>query len=299
MTLPSFDAITDFLGGLAAGATRAFGEASVAPVTGPNPNGHGAVVLVRQGYEIKPLDGKKRNQRSHTFEDLGSFAAWLNRHADGKATEILVDSKTDQVHAALQPGVHETDTVTCLLAPHPRVKRWLNVFGQPLNQEQFHRLLVSCQDDFRPLTDKAGKPVGGTEGEWLAAQVSKLEVVSGGVITMQLDERGVTSFAGKTEKNEVTGTIPARIKIDVPWLIGVQPLQDGKPAGYDSAYQLEVFLRIRGTKEGPIFTVDCPNLEVVKREAMLDGVAWVKHLLKPDFLVGLGHLTLVPVRVVA
>jgi hypothetical protein len=71
------------------------------------------------------------------------------------------------------------------------------------------------------------------------------------------------------------------------------------PAG-EATYELEVHLHLQvRDNAGPLFELACPNLDVVLREARLDAVAWLRHLLGAEFLVGLGDLKLNSVPVVA
>ena len=46
------------------------------------------------------------------------------------------------------------------------------------------------------------------------------------------------------------------------------------------------------------FVLTCPSLPLVVHEARLDAVAWLKHLLHDDFMVGLGALRLEAVPLV-
>jgi hypothetical protein len=277
------------------GLVSALGDASPPTTLVGRPDGQGVIALVRDGYQVKTLEGQRVNARVHVFEEVASLADWLKRHADPKVVEVLVGEQ--RVVAALTPRDIHGDQVVCPLHLHPRWARWQKLLDQPVGQRLLHRFVLSSLEDFEVLPVE-GSAVGISAGETLASQLAKFEALKTSEVKVELDERGFVRFAGMSEKTEVSGKLPPRFKVRVPLFLGVEQLVDGKPAG-EAFYELEIHLRvIVETGRPPAFELSCPNLEVVVRGARIDAVAWLRHLLGEGFLVGLGDLKLNSVPVV-
>lgn len=288
--------IKSFIANAVQGLVSNLGDASPAITAVPRPDGQGIVALVREGYKVQTLEGQRVNARVHAFEEIGSLADWLKRHATKESVEILVGEQC--VVAALTPRDVNGDRVTCPLHPHPRWARWHALLAQPIGQRQLHRFVLSSLEDFE-VVPVPGEVVGISTGETLASQLAKFEALKTSEVKVELDERGFVRFAGMSEKTEVSGKLPPRFKVRVPLFLGVERVKDGQPAS-EAVYELEIHLRVI-VEQGrpPAFELSCPNLEVVVRGARLDAVAWLRHLLGDGFLVGLGDLKLTSVPVVS
>ena len=85
-------------------------------------DGDGVFVAKQDGWTVIRQRGKQRQTRHHIFDDITSFAEWLNRHVEeDTAADILVD--TDRIIAGVFAGKAEEDKVECRLSVHPRALR--------------------------------------------------------------------------------------------------------------------------------------------------------------------------------
>lgn len=248
------------------------------------PDGNGKMALVRQGFEVKLFEGARANKRTHHFEDLGSFAAWLLKHADPNVVEILVDETV--VFALLDPKNPNGDIVICPLAIHPTAQRWFDAIERTaLSQKEVAKLIVSALCDF---DDTSTNGVVGSYGSELAIQIRKFNAVKDSEVTVEIDELGVTTFQAVSEKTKVSGSLPPTFDVHVPLYLGIKNDDDQEPT-YDLQLFLEILVR---EKAAPLFNLSAPNLKLTIREARLEAANFLQRLLnvegKPPFLVGLG-----------
>lgn len=283
--------------GFVQGLVEAAGTASPPVELVPHPDGNRRVALVREGYAVQVLDGRKQNRRGHTFTDLASFAAWLNRHASPPMAEILVGESA--VRAALDPIDPNGDVVTCDLVQHPAFVAWAGILGRWMGQREIYGFARGHLGDFEEAHANNGTSLG-TYGEIFVAELQKFEAVRDGRIETQIDARGTTVFQGSTEKLTINGKLPPGFTVHVPIFDGVQVQvpDGGEPTGSrwtEATYALNLLLQIEFTEDKrPRFALVCPDLDVVKREAARDAVAWLTHCLADGFLVSLGALALAP-----
>lgn len=267
----------------------------------PNPNGSGALVAVRSGYTVQAFPGKQTHQAVHTFHDLASFAAWLNREVTAEYQgDVDILAGETAVNAALNPGDPYGDQVQCLLKYHPMFEAWRGVFGKTMDQKQFHAFVRGNLDAF-----PAGASSGVSEGDILATELQKLGVARGDKFDTELDPRGFYHFSGSTGSVNYSGNIPPRFNIVVPIIQGVSadladPLGTALalPGASEVRYQLDILLSMDVTDKGAQFTLSCPALPIHLHRARLDAVAYLRRLLAEGFLVGLGDLKLADVPVV-
>lgn len=231
----------------------------------------------------------QRGRRLHTFHSVATMAAWLNRHAKvRKAAEILVDVST--IRAGLHPQTPFCDSVVCSLDRHPRALRWVNALNKPLSQQQFYRLIVTADEDLGDATNIDGAVLG-RSSEFLAAEIAKMRIVRGGEYTAELDERGNYKIRGGTDTVDVSGKLPSRLVIRIPWFLDV--CGESGPADEPwvlAEYELELFVDIDAETEpkNPTFRLTAPGLPMLRHEARRDAAAWLDDLLDDGFLVGLG-----------
>lgn len=244
-----------------------------------HPRGHGQVALVRDGYSLKELPGTKRGRRTHDFFDVASLAAWLKRHAGPKQTEILVGK--DQVVAGLDPKADEGDLVTAQLLVHPRMKRWIKVFGAELGQVALHEFIFAASEDVGMATTADNKEIA--YGPILADNLRKLSMVKEEHLDTDYDELGYARFSGSSNNVKLTATIPPRFPVRVPFYLDVRDAEGG-----EIFYDFEVLLRVSTRNKQPHFTLLCPSLDVIRHNARLDAVAYLRRLLGDGWLVGLG-----------
>lgn len=233
-----------------------------------NPNGDGKLVIVREGYTVHPLPGERQNARTHVFGDIASLAAWLTREVveDRRhSVDLLVAEK--QITAHLDSRNPCADVVTCPLVFHPSYVAWSAVFGKALTQKEFHAFIRGQIDTF-----------AGNAGDQLANEITKINLISGRELTMELDPLGYHRVHGSTSKAGIDAALPPRFQIVIPILLGVREEDD-----VEAKYVIDVFLSAdvvededgdKAVKLG----VAASNLPLVLYEARLDAVAYLKRL---------------------
>lgn len=238
----------------------------------PAPNGDGELFAVEQTYKLEHRPGPRIRRRTHTFHDLVSFAAYLNRHAkDREHCEILLDEES--VTAALDPGNVTGDVVTCRLEVDPRFAAWNSAWRRKLDQRQLYGLIRAQREDMDEQT--AGL---------LLVALQTLHVVRDGEIRSELDERGFTRFAAQTAKQQLQGTLPPGFSIRVPVFEGVAFSE-----GADAFYGIEVLLYPELEAKQVTFTLEAPGIDAVVRRARRDARDFLQDLLEEPLMVGLGE----------
>lgn len=193
-----------------------------------SPNGDGSVAAWREGYQTKHFPGPRVHQRVHIFDDVESFAAYLNRHAAplGLQVEILM-AADGRITAALDPSRTNGDLIACDLVPHPRFTAWHRwLVGEArgprerLTQRDFFALLRARGGDVvagRDVTDgPPGVPLVPTIGQQLLAAVQSLRLTKDGSRQIDIDQHGYTRFSGGDERRQVVGSFPPSFWLDVP-----------------------------------------------------------------------------------
>lgn len=271
----------------ALGLVSAVGAPSDTPTIVVDPDGHHAVVLIRDGYNLKRLDGPMAVVPTHTFADLGTFAAYLNRHAaDPERCHILLDPQALTVKAGVDPRNTAADLVSCTLQRHPRYVRWAKAFQSPLTQQGMLNLILGAEEDFARLRSDEGDDLG-SMARSLAAQLQKFSAGRNIQMKVETDETGAIRFQGLEDKVEVRGKLPPRFVVVVPFLVGVER-PDDTSEWVEATYAMEVLMRVDVDDKGPSFCLSCPRLPVLQHEAQRDAAAYLEHKLNDGFLVGLG-----------
>lgn len=275
----------------------------------PNPNGDGALAAVKDGWTVSELEGPRRNQRLHVFDDLPSCAAWLNRHAvDRAAAEILVAER--EIVAALTPTARDNDLVKCKLTYDTRFAAWHAAFAsKQISQKQFHALLrAQAQDLSEDVFDV------------MVAAVRDLTISKAGKRQIKLTEHNMITFTGSTQDREYSGRLPTRFFVRCPVLEGVKvppvPMPPGTlmelpegdqiaPEGtppivmparlrrdafwVEAIYTIEVLLTLEELATGEVaFGLEAPALSRVMHQSRRDAARYFDCLLEDEFLVGLG-----------
>ncbi len=234
------------------------------------PDGYGHVVVVRDGYDVHRLDGRDEGKRIHEFDDLATFAEYLNRHGESEQVELLLDD--DHVDAALDPKSTQPEIVSCELDPHPTFAAWSEKLGNPMPQKMFHQLVRGFRGSV-------------AESEGLLAALRVVSVARKGEMTSEIDETGATRLNLVTEKTEMAGKLPPEFVVTTPVYRGIV---DDK--GKEIVYSIEILLSI--DIDVLAFTLDAPALELVKLAARQDVAAMLKRELDDGYLVGLGKLAI-------
>jgi hypothetical protein len=256
------------------------------------PGGRHMHTLVREGYELQSLCAPNRPTPGHEFGDVYDFAAWVERHAPvAQRAHVLVDQY--RVDAVYQPDDSTAWHVRCHLVAHPRGARWLNVLDKSLDQQELYRLFVSGSDDFEDVVDRQGNVLG-KQGREIAAQLRKLQVSRDAKVDVELDENGEYRASSASDKVTVSAKLPSEFDVTVPLYDGVYDKDDD-----EYTYTLHLHLDVKATGDGPTtFVLRCPDLAVVRRQALRDVVWCLRTRLAdlrgddgengPAFLVGIG-----------
>lgn len=248
-----------------------------------HPRGHGAYLVVRDGYGVKEIDGPKRGKRLHTFHDLASLAEWLNRHATEKQRcEIVMNAVmngTDpkdlgRTIAHLDPQSADGDIVECQIAQHPVWLAWHAILGKQLDQ-------VELAEHVRCYRASLG-----SEGSTLLAALQQIKVVAGGSNEVQVGALGEIRLLAGDRKTEASVTLPPELVVTTPIFDGVL---DGTATEAEYVLRLFVGMRFEGEAENrPVFRLTCPGLALVLRKALRDAHADLVTRLDREFLVGFG-----------
>lgn len=247
----------------------------IAPLT--SPDGYGQVVVVRDGYDVKRLEGRDEGQRRHTFDDIASFAAYLKRHADAEQTEILLDENV--VRAAMDPKIIAPEIIECRLDRHPTFKAFEDSFHKPLSQREFHSLVRG----FRPAIE---------DSEGILNALRVLSVGKTGEVQSEIDETGATRLNLVSERLTMAATVPPEFVLNTPVYQGIVD-----EAHDELLYKIEVLVSINVEKFQ--FTIEAPALALVKAKAREDVGAMLARLLGDPFMVGLGKLDIFSRKVYA
>jgi len=235
------------------------------------PNGKGAFVALHQDYKLERLPGQLHGRRGHVFDDLSSFAAWLNRHAKPEQAEVLLE--VDRCKAVLDQASEKPEIVSCELKRHPTFAAWSAAWSDgPLTQKAFHELV-------RGFRQSVG------ESDELLAALRVLTLTRKGELTVNIDETGTTRLYATTEKADLTAKLPPEFVVTCPVYQGILGTD-----GDSRLYRFEVLLSIDVDGAAPTFSIACPGLEVVTHEARRDAAAMLERELDDGFEVGLGAL---------
>lgn len=249
----------------------------------PHPKGCGTVIVARDGYRIHELAGPNRGRRSHAFDDVASFARWLNRHADPKKTEILVDGSDESIVAALDPSDDLGDLVSCSLPRSPSFEAWSEAFQKSLDQAAFHRLVIANAETL------------GDAAEGFAAMLLQVRVATEGNAEAKIDPLGYQRIVGGSRREEAQVTLPPRFSVTTPIFDGIKAVwapREISPAA--CVYPLDVFLTLSIVGElgdrRAVFALACPGRDAALRQARRDVANYLGALLLEGFEVGLGTL---------
>jgi len=242
----------------------------------PLGSGGQSAIVRHKDYVVERLPSIERSKRKHIFQDVTTFAAWLNRHGLKERTEILVDEK--EIAASLDADDPHTDVVKCALSFHPTFAAWSAIFNKRIDQRSFLQLV------------RGQRGALGTHGELLLGELRSFEVVRQGDFKHEIDDRGFTRFHGSTAKQDAKGVFPAEIEVKTPIFDDIKRVEGSNEL--DCVYSLEVLVEIVIEEKLAFFTLTCPGLPLVLRAARRDAVAYLRDLIDDEYLVGIGALTL-------
>jgi hypothetical protein len=113
--------------------------------------------------------------------------------------------------------------------------------------------------------------------------LQSMTLARGAEMKLDLDKTGYAKFAASKNDQHFSAEIPEQFGITVPVFEGIE-LQ-----GQRVQYEIEVFLSIELTQDGPTFTLEAPALDQTMRKARRDAAAFLTSLLDQGLLVGLGR----------
>lgn len=241
-------------------------------VTTPAANGDGVLVALAEGYSIERFENRHEGTRNHVFDDVLTFAQWLNRHALADANEVEILLSHDRVKAVLKPRDQVPELISCMLEHDPTFKAWCEAFAEPIAQKAFHALARGFRASL-------------VDSDKILAALRVINVARTGELKSEIDETGFTRLQVVGGGAEMTAKLPPEIRVDCPVYQGV--LTAG---GVEDTHQLEILVSIDVDGTVPIFELSCPGLELVRHAARRGVAAMLKRELDDGFLVGLGEL---------
>ena len=250
------------------------GDPSVEAQLVRKPDGYGSIAIVREGYRVQEFDGVEEGHCAHIFEDLQSFAEYMNRHyidVASSSVDILVQNAI--VKAIIDTSHRQPETLVCKMVTDPAWDAWGGVFDRELGQRDLQQHIRSWMST---IENHAA----------LLTALAATQVNTGQIVQSDINLTGGTRLSSGEGRQDVKVNIPATLKATVPCYEGVA---DGP---VDAVYELEVLVSITPT---PLtFTLSCPQLEKHERRARRDFAEHLRSLLDDKFLVSIGqasHLT--------
>lgn len=253
-----------------------------------HPDAEHQIALVPNGYTLEHLSGPTAQRPKHNFHDLRDFSAYLHRRAKPEPTDIIIDAK----HATAVLGFDDKTAaqLTCTLVKHPSWLAWARILRKSLSVKDLHDHLRAVPETLPPLNGKDGKLQPITQGQHLLAQLRKLNVVETTDLKIEISRHGTTQFAGGSQKATVNGELPAELHLQVPLYDEVYPTDDGPNEVI--TYDLEVLIDIQ-IKDGDVtFLLTAPRIDQVRRKALRDATAWLRHLVGSEWMVCVGDVAL-------
>lgn len=247
--------------------------------TGISLDGRKALILVRNGYEMKVADGPKRRVRTHEFTTIASLVDWLNRHVpegDRDRTEILVNltqghRPTATITAALPDANYEGDVVMCRVAIHPAFIAWVDALAEHWTNKALLAFMRAHRAD-----------IVGDVGDLLVAELSKLSALRENEINAEQDTRGFVAFSSRTQRITVEGKLPPSFAVRVPIFLG--------QSATVLTVQLSLDLVTDDDDVDVVLHLACPALDVTIYEAQEVLVTNLQQALLDGFMVGCGTL---------
>lgn len=238
------------------------------------PDGSGSIAVVRDGYRVQEFDGEEEGCCAHIFEDLQSFAAYMNRHyveVASSSVDILVQN--DVVKAIIDTSHRRPETLVCKMVTDPAWDAWMRVFDRDLGQRDLQQHIRSWMDTV-------------SNHDALLTALAAIQVSTGQVVRSDIDLTGGTRLSSGEGKQDVKVSIPPTLSVMVPCYEAVEE------GAISAVYDLDVLVSI--TPEPLTFTLSCPQLEKYERQARRDFADQLRRLLDEKFLVSIGqasHLT--------
>jgi hypothetical protein len=230
--------------------------------------------LIHKDYVLRE-DVVHVMQRTHTFDDIDSFARWLQRYASQpKRTEIFIrDSK---ITAGLAPQRPDGDLVDCLLAYHPLAQAWFNIMGKKLDQKAAIAHIRATIESFTTTS--------------LLQEMIRFQVSFKGEHEFKYGDHGELLFQSHIRDTHITGEIPPTFNISVPIFLGIKNA-NGEPISYSLEILLDIHLDEDDDETQPMFMFTCPKWPIVKTEAIQDAAGYLQRILPAadGFEVSLGN----------
>lgn len=266
----NFDNLKEAIQGAFDALVTRLGEASPKPHVQEKPGERPGFMLVRQGYEVVPVQREPSPQVRHNFNDIESFAAYLTRGTDydGAKVDILFSNGDFMAHD--KPYELDHDIIKCTLEPHPTMSLWKDARCN-MDQLAFRELLRTCPEVFQAMTGDTNTAT------YLLGEIQALEVKKVINWVRELGPNGEIRVFG--EGGDVTHSLklPPFVEIEIPWFMGI-----------DKTYKIEVFIDIDVSDRAPSFKLSAPKWDLVKHKAELDAVASLRSILGEGWTVGLG-----------
>lgn len=196
--------------------------------------------------------------RRHDFADLDGFAAFVTRSVPDFADILVADGS---VTADAQPGIKESDVVTCRIGRHPRFSRWEAILGKPVSQRTLLRLVATSDEDFCRVEGADGKDLG-SQGQRILDQLGRVASGKNTETTVTYDTSGALLVASTTAGQTLSAKLPADFWLRLPLVKGARD-----DAGAYVETEIRIFIEIDTEGAQPTFTLQAPALSVALDEA--------------------------------
>ena len=243
------------------------GDPSVSAQLVRKPDGYGSIAIVRDGYKVQEFDGQEEGHCAHIFEDLESFADYMNKHHTAAAVDILVQDTI--VKAIIDTSHRQPETLVCKMVKDPAWDAWKDIFDRELGQRDLQQHIRSWRGTI-------------ANHEALLTTLAAMQVTTGQVVRSDIDLTGGTRLSSGEGRQDIQVNIPPTITATLPCYEGVvveEPVE--------AIYELEVLVSV--TPAPLAFKLSCPQLEKHERKARRDFAEHLRGLLDDKFLVSIGQ----------
>lgn len=198
----------------------------IAPELSYHPDGEGALVVIQASegsYELKTLPGPTESVPGHVFANYLDLVAYLvHREELGRVSpgEAIVTVGQHSIIANFDDqGLREPIGVSACLPVHPFLSPWLARRGK-MNPHEALTFLRQLPGEL--VGTLPGSDTPAELGEYLVAQLLRINVNVGGKTEFEFSRHGLVKVARRGEERTVTAELPDRFRFKSPVFEGVE-----------------------------------------------------------------------------
>jgi hypothetical protein len=238
----------------------------------------GQRVLQGEPPALKPLQRSPR--RSHVFQDVDAFGAYLAKFGSVSDCSVLADVTGQTISAVLDE--HSATGYECVeFVPelHPAFVPWKQVIGRQFSVVDFAGFVAQNRRAVKSARAPGGEQFDGRELALTLSQVTAKSVIK---MAAGVGAKSINGVMVETEikgqRREMPVELPDCITIEAPIFIGTDPVE------------IEFDLLILGKADDGVYAVlTSTQLQEAFVAAMSCFVGQLKEIL-PNLVVGLGKL---------